>query len=812
MKNLAEVLDIARQVASALVAAHEAGITHRDIKPENIMLRRDGFVKVLDFGLAKLSTSSAPIDQSNVPTRAVIRTDPGIVMGTVQYMSPEQARGVKVDHRTDIWSLGVVLYEMLTGHPPFAGETSSHVIVSILESEPAPLSQFLEVPAELQRLIDKTLRKNRDERYQTARDLELDLNNLKRELDVEAHLKRYAQMQSSDAAKTAKSDDNQVTGRTVDAGQGRTTSSVEYLVTEIRKHKLSATLGAAAIVLLLTGISYGLYAFLKQPKAATIPFQRTTITRLTTTGKVIDAAISPDGKYVAYVEAEKSQQSLWVKHVPTGSTVPVMPIARVYYWGLTFSNDSNHIYFVSSEDVEKWKLYKVSVLGGFPAIKVLEHIDSAVTFSPDGKRFAFVRGYVEKGETQLIVANADGSAEQILATRKQPDFFYGFGVTRPSWSPDGELIACGAGGKDATGLYQYVVGVHLENGSERSLTSKRWNEVLQVGWLSDGSGLVIVAEESSHSHSQLWHISYPGGEAQEIMNDLNRYNTISLTADARTLVTTQRNQISNIWIAPKGDTGRARQLTSGTTDGILGLTWTTDGKIVYRSMASGAANLWVMNADGSNQRQLTHEGQNFGPAVSNDGKYIFFMSVRSGKSYIWRMDVNGGNKKRLTNMEGFLPFPSLDGRWVFYSSMDPANVSVLKVPIDGGEPVLINSPRGLNSGPLISPNGKEIAVGYWDGELDPSAGIVIFPIEGGQPIKRLNIQVHLDSEAAASPWGWALNGRALLYIGDNRDNIWSQPIDGSKPTRLTDFQGDELFHFAYSPDGKWLAVARGRVT
>lgn len=227
-------------------------------------------------------------------------------------------------------------------------------------------------------------------------------------------------------------------------------------------------------------------------------------------------------------------------------------------------------------------------------------------------------------------------------------------------------------------------------------------------------------------------------------------------------------------------------------------------------MASGTRNLWLMNTDGSNQRQLTHEGQNFDPTVSNDGKYIFFTSSHSGKRHIWRMDVDGGNKKQLTNMEGVFPFPSPDGRWVFYSSVDPVDVVFWKVPVDGGEPVLINSPRGLNSAPLISPSGKEIAATYWDVELDQSAGVVIFPIEGGQPTRRLNI--HLDFEGIASVWAWALDGRALIYIDNDRANIWSQPSDGSKPTRLTDFQGDELFHFAYSRDGNWLAVARGRVT
>src|SRR5215813_9078203 len=183
-----EALNVATQIADALAAAHEAGIVHRDMKPENVMLRRDGYVKVLDFGLAKLTENLASI--GSVSAGSSIRRNPGVVMGTVSYMSPEQARGGEIDERTDIWSLGVVLFEMLTGRAPFEGETASHLVVSILETDPPPLAQFMKPPPELERIVSKMLRKNRDERYQTIKDVALDLKNLKQELEVEARLER----------------------------------------------------------------------------------------------------------------------------------------------------------------------------------------------------------------------------------------------------------------------------------------------------------------------------------------------------------------------------------------------------------------------------------------------------------------------------------------------------------------------------------------------------------------------------------------------------------------------------------------------
>jgi len=268
--KLGEVLDVATQVASALSAAHAAGIVHRDIKPENIMLRRDGIVKVLDFGLAKLSeprhvgvAGGFKID-TEAPTRAVVHTDPGVVMGTAIYMSPEQARGVEVDARTDIFSLGVLVYEMVAGRLPFDGSHTNEILASILsDKESQPLGRYTrEVPAELERIVAKALRKNRDERYQTIKDLLLDLKNLKQRLEFEIELER-----SAPASERAVSEEFRVPssgGRPAEARTSpseasslstRPASSVEYLISGIKEHKRSAVL-TFAVLLLAVGIGY----------------------------------------------------------------------------------------------------------------------------------------------------------------------------------------------------------------------------------------------------------------------------------------------------------------------------------------------------------------------------------------------------------------------------------------------------------------------------------------------------------------------------------------------------------------------------
>jgi eukaryotic-like serine/threonine-protein kinase len=263
MLKLGESIDIATQTASALAAAHAAGIVHRDIKPENVMVRADGLAKVLDFGLAKLfePLSSGRID-SEAPTRANVKTEPGVVMGTAIYMSPEQARGLAVDARTDIFSLGVLIYEMVAGRLPFEGSNSNEILAAILsDKEPPPLARYArEVPAELERIVAKTLRKNKDERYQTIKDLLLDLKSQKQRLEFEAELERSAPPQESRVPRlSAGVSGIQPLPPENGAPNAPITSSAEYLLSEMKRHKFGAAIGIGVLLLVLLGTGYGLF-------------------------------------------------------------------------------------------------------------------------------------------------------------------------------------------------------------------------------------------------------------------------------------------------------------------------------------------------------------------------------------------------------------------------------------------------------------------------------------------------------------------------------------------------------------------------
>jgi len=359
-----------------------------------------------------------------------------------------------------------------------------------------------------------------------------------------------------------------------------------------------------------------------------------------------------------------------------------------------------------------------------------------------------------------------------------------------------------------------VVEVQVESGAERPITSEKWppSATGQVAWLSDGSGLVAVAVDQASSSVQLWHISYPGGEVRKITNDLINYNRLSLTADSSALVTVQTEVEMNLWVAPQGDAGRAKQISSGRGDGSAGLSWMPGGKIVYTSRASGFGDIWSMEQDGKNQKQLTaHARANSYPWATPDGRYIVFTSTRARSTRsIWRMDPDGGNLKQLTEGPGDIyPQSSPDGRWVVFQSVRSGLTSAWRVSIDGGEPVPLTDKWTAN--PTVSPDGSLIACFYREGESNPTVKVAVIPFAGGDPVKVLDIPYSVSGPAGLR---WTPDGRALTYIDTTGgvSNIWSLPLDGGPPKRLTEFKTDQIFQFDFSRDGKQLALSRGTQT
>jgi eukaryotic-like serine/threonine-protein kinase len=840
--KLGEALEITIQVTSALVAAHSAGIIHRDIKPENVMLRPDGYVKVLDFGLAKLTEqgdgagvalaaegdsaeesfhATQPFDLSKdlgAAGELTGDTAPGVVMGTVQYMSPEQARGKKVDARSDLFSLGVVFYEMVTGRAPFTGATPQAVVAAILRAEPPPLGPALaDAPEVLEWIISKALMKDRDDRYQTARELLTDLRRLKQQLDAHSFARSRsfpagaAGAEPADAWPLAK-----VVGyETQRGGSANTeqlhathaTSTKDLLLGEIRQHKRGAAALGVALLLLFAGFGYGLYQLFKPGRGPT-PFQAMRLTRLTTTGRATRAAISPDGKYAVLAVNEAGKQSLWVRQVATTNNIEIVPPAETIYRGLTFSPDGDFIYYVVQESNNPiQRLYQVPVLGGTPR-RVLDDIDSPVTFSPDGKRLAFVRRRRSLGEDSIIVAGVDGAAERTLMTRKGPAFY---GINGPAWSPDGRLIAVAAGTNEG-GRRMNVVTVRAETGEERTLSAQTWFDVNRVAWLAGSEGLIVSATEQGSTLSQVWHVSHPDGAAQKVTNDLNDYRDMSLTADSRALVTVQSEAHVNVWVAPANDVARARQITSGIGqyNGERGMAWVPDGRIVFVSRISGSRDIWIMDADGTNQKQLTTPATRADvyPSVTPDGRYIVFTSNRKGNSNIWRMDLEGNNAAQLTNGTGEeFPHAGARGDAVVYTQTGSNRFTVWRIGIDGGAGVQLTDK--LSQWPVVSPDGKLVACWYRE-EVARAWRIAVLPFEGGPPVQTFELPVIVE---ASIPMRWTADGKALTFVATKGgvSNIWRQPLDASPAAPLTNFPNEQIFWFEWSRDGQQLALSRGVV-
>jgi Tol biopolymer transport system component/DNA-binding winged helix-turn-helix (wHTH) protein len=580
-------------------------------------------------------------------------------------------------------------------------------------------------------------------------------------------------------------------------------------LTGFAKHHRLATAAALFLVTALLAATSIVFINLRTANKAGAPFERMRISMLTTNGQTMRSAISPDGKYLVYVVKDGVQEGLWLRQVSAPGNIPVVAPADVHYQGITFSPDSNSIYYVVYEkNAPVATLYQVSALGGTPS-KVLVDIDSPAAFSSDGKSIAFVRNAPDDKEGSLIVAKTDGTAERKLATRFAPDYF---SVEGPAWSPDDKRIACTVGRTEFNRTTMAVAEIRVEDGASKLLTARAWDFIGQLAWPADGRAILMDAWDSKASlfSRQIWQLSLSDGQARRVTNDLNSYHGVSVAATNDALVTIRSGRATGFWVAAVEDIGRAARITSGAGDlvgEVMGLAWMPDGRLVYGSNASGNLNIWIMGPDGRHQRQLTISSQiDVKPAVSPDGRVIVFVSWRTGTSHLWRMDADGANIKQLTNGEAeTYPHISPDGRFVVYLSAGQNRSSLWRIPIEGGEAVELRD--GWSMFPQVSPDGKLVACFYQD---EPSIGnkLALIPFVGGEPVQLFDLPSTVFIRAGLR---WTADGRALTYV-DNRDgvsNIWSLPVDGGPAKRLTDFTSDKIFRFAWSRDGKQLAFERG---
>ncbi len=575
----------------------------------------------------------------------------------------------------------------------------------------------------------------------------------------------------------------------------------------IKRHKVGAAIIAGLLILMVAGIGI----WFRQSstggrKRTTVSFQLAKITRLTTSGKVTSAAISPDGKYVAHLIDDAGQQSLWVRQVATQSNVEITQPAEVKYRGLAFSPDGNYVYYtVEEKGAISGVLHQVPSLGG-DTRKVLTDIVGTVSFSPDGKRLAYLTYSLKDAEDILIVANADGSGSRKLAGRHGNEGFYRSVTPAVSWSPDGKTIVTPAGFSRPED-YMTVVAVSVESGELMFFTPQKWDWVNQVAWLADGSGVLVTGGDELNRY-QIWHVSYPDGSARPVTNDLNNYESVSLDASSNTLVTVQSETFASIFIGRANDISHLTQITSG-RQFDSDPSWAPDGTLVYSSDAGGKADLYLIDSHGGTARQLTANSNfNVAPAVSSDGRYVAFQSGKVGGPHIWRIDIDGSNPKELTDRFDFNPQWTPDGQWIVYESWVKNRREIWKVPFNDGQPVQLNE-KGAFYFPSVSPDGQQLAC-YYHTDPNAPAKLSIAPVDGGQPTKTFAAELNIQDSYVR----WTPNGRAIVYLltRGGVSNLWAQPVDGSAPKQLTNFTNDLIFAFDFSRDGKEIALSRGTRT
>ena len=569
--------------------------------------------------------------------------------------------------------------------------------------------------------------------------------------------------------------------------------------------RLPVAPAAVAGVLLLLAGAYFTWRYSRGQIAAE-PFAVTKTTRLTSDGRANKAAISPDGRYVVHTQVTSGQQSLLVRRSDALHDIEVVPPGSPYFMGITFSPDSETIYYVTGTTGGAPSiLYRIPVMGG-TAQKLKLAVDSPVTFSPDGKRYAFVREAA--GESTLMVADLGSGSEQRLFSRKLP-----LVLDYPAWSPDGGIIACTIGDSSSispAGSEARIIGVRLADRTERTLAKRTWPFIRQLAWLTNGHGLVMSARDQETGTFHVWYVAYPSGIARKVTEGLNSETGVSVSADSNHLLTVEERTLGGIWLM-HGSESQDPQPVSHDSENCKVPAWGADGRIVYEQQLNNQRNIWSIAADGTERKQLTLAGSSYDPSTSADGRTLAFVSDRTGDPAIWTMDIDGGNPSMVLKTDSE-PYPALspDGKWIAFTATGAGFWPTLRrVASNGGSAVELNDRLWLQ--PAISPDGKWIAGFYVDhpsGTQKYPDSIAVISSDGGRLRQVIPIA---DSVSTSAGIRWSPDGRQLTYVEHREEgaNIWSRPWDGGAPHRMTKLRGYTLFSFAWSADGKQLALSRG---
>jgi serine/threonine protein kinase len=790
--DLSLVLDLGIDIADALDAAHARGIVHRDIKPANILIIQRGRAKVLDFGLAKIDfLAKGQVYEGSTVVQEHL-TSPGSTLGTAAYMSPEQARGEALDARTDLFSLGAVLYQMATGKLPFPGETSAVVFHALLERDPVPAGKINPaLPERLQEIISKALEKDRELRYQHASEILSDLKRLNRDL-ASGRIAIAAQP----ASRSKQSAAAPQSGPASD-------SSSRVIARELGRHK-ALTLSFSLVVLaLVAGSIYLAARYLSRPAMGS-DF-RNAVPRRITQGGISDkiVTVSPDGRFLAY--RNKDNSDLVVRQLATNREISVVPKA-VQLSGATFSPDGNYLYITYQPDASNSldrSVFTVSSFGG-PLVEIRKDVDTRVCFLDDGKRIAYLRNASNTGKETLLVADADGANERVVLTRAVD-----------------EVVDLDCNSR--LGLIALAIRVLSKNVRMRILVVDTQGKTVadfpqqkgvpDLAWLPDGSGILYTARTVPDPH-QVWFQPYPKGEPVRITNDLSQYSGLSITGDGRSFVATRNDANYTVYTTNVHSTNgpfKFSAISTGHKYGVLdkvSVSWISDGQLLQND----SSGVFTSAADGSDRRQLFgSSGIVATEAVACSGSNsMVFTRILPSEYQVWMADQSGANPRQLSPGPGDdFPTCTPDGRWVIYSSYPPGEQATrfMKVAPNGGEPVEMAHFEKYPFGPQVSPDGRLLAyLQYSVVSGKETMKALVADLETGKTRRDYVVQ------SGAEQLKWAPDGTALTYVTTNghSQSVVRQPLDGKPATTVLHFDSEPLLIPAYdwSPDGKRLALVR----